>query len=524
MNAKIPIIRGCHDSSTGRPVGAFKIKLAVVNDATTTNDDNDGDSTPQRENVTNCRGNKKFPFNNNNKKLTTSSHKSKYISPTTDEINDDNDNVDNNDAGDNDDDDEAVAATLTNYSFDINRFYEEIPLIRRTAAAVKKATKRHHDNGKQSTSPIPYGKLHRHSGGGVDLLEQLVECHPGGGNSSPPGKQCTNCTYRDYVNLSEVENCCSSGDHHHNHNHNNHQTSSSCPSKCIHHIRHCDRHCHCPPTSSFSAAVLQNQQQNYSSSKLLTNNNLLLLSSPPCNDPCLTSIENEYERNLHKKLLTANNQVQHCCKNNKTSLEVGAGMQNHQQHYHHHHHNGTNNLTSLPLNERARAYYNQQKATAFTTKPTHKNRISNNEPILETVVDAKQVLTMQQQQTTNNNSNLKIENLAKLSLHQRKHRNREMDKIRAMQQVREWILNDVVEAGGGELKFLDENNIELFENLSSSPKKLLDNNNANNNNNNCRNDLIDPPSKIEQRGEADGCNKLFVEHKHFHEHHHFHHF
>ncbi|VDP37255.1 unnamed protein product [Soboliphyme baturini] len=57
----------------------------------------------------------------------------------------------------------------------------------------------------------------------------------------PNPKPCMSCTYRDYVNLSELENCCS----------NKHDCSTS----VVHHIRHCDRHCHCPPLFQFTRYV-----------------------------------------------------------------------------------------------------------------------------------------------------------------------------------------------------------------------------------------------------------------------------
>uniref|UniRef100_A0A5S6QE04 Protein naked cuticle homolog n=1 Tax=Trichuris muris TaxID=70415 RepID=A0A5S6QE04_TRIMR len=60
----------------------------------------------------------------------------------------------------------------------------------------------------------------------------------GGGMSHAETKFCVSCNHRDYVNLSELENCC--------------RDRHSCSGNVIHHIRHCDRHCHCPPIVHFS--------------------------------------------------------------------------------------------------------------------------------------------------------------------------------------------------------------------------------------------------------------------------------
>ncbi|KHJ48731.1 hypothetical protein D918_01035 [Trichuris suis] len=59
-----------------------------------------------------------------------------------------------------------------------------------------------------------------------------------GGTSHAETKLCASCNHRDYVNLSELENCC--------------RDRHSCSGNVIHHIRHCDRHCHCPPIVHFS--------------------------------------------------------------------------------------------------------------------------------------------------------------------------------------------------------------------------------------------------------------------------------
>ncbi len=153
------------------------------------------------------------------------------------------------------------------------------------------------------------------------------------------GQRCGSCSnYRDYVNLSELENCCS------------HYPNSHHPG--IHHVRHCDRHCSCA-----------------------------IPSSPPSKYP-------EMSGNC-RHTDNATSPMQCCVRSN---LRPSTSLQ-------------TNVYQNLSNPNRARnlAYYNQQQTE-------RKNRERKEEE----------------------------------SHHAKKHRERQKERMRAMQQVKEWIHNEFV--------------------------------------------------------------------------------